>query len=77
MNTQAAIFEGNLAFDAVLVSPNEAKGTMAIGPGIHDPFGTVHAGAIIWFADVVVTTLALQGRHPEPNMQGLPFAINL
>ena len=50
---------------------------MPIQPGILNPFGTVHAGALIWFADVVATTLALQGRVPEAGMTGFPLAINL
>lgn len=55
------------------MSPDEASGTMAVLA----PFGTAHAGAMIWFADVVATTLALQGRTPTAGMQGFPLAITL
>lgn len=77
MNAQTTNFAGDLAFAATLVSPGEASGKMPIGPGLLNPFGTVHAGAMVWFADVVATTLALQGRRSEPGMQGFPLAINL
>ncbi|MCB1312216.1 MAG: PaaI family thioesterase [Sedimentitalea sp.] len=70
-------YDGSIAFATELVSAEQAAGTMPIQPGILNPFGTVHAGALIWFADVVATTLALQGRVPEAGMTGFPLAINL
>lgn len=77
MNTQTTAFVGDLAFEATFVSSGEARGKMPIGPGLLNPFGTVHAGAMVWFADVVATSLALQRQRPEPSMQGFPLAINL
>lgn len=77
MNKQINPFAGNLAFETTLLSPDEASGIMAVRPGLLNPFGTVHAGAMVWFADVVATTLALQGQRSEPGMQGFPLAINL
>jgi 1,4-dihydroxy-2-naphthoyl-CoA hydrolase len=50
---------------------------MPIAPGMLNPFGTVHAGALIWFADVAATTLALDGRELSAGMSGFPLAINL
>lgn len=76
MTTQTA-FIGDLAFEASYVSPDEASGTMAMHPGLLNPFGTAHAGAMIRFADVVATTLTLQGRPPTAGMQGFPLAITL
>lgn len=32
---------------------------------------------MIWFADVVATTLPLQGTVPTPGTSGFPLAINL
>lgn len=77
MSTQTTSFVGDLAFEATFVSHDEAHGRMRIEPGLLNPFGTVHAGAMIWFADVVATTLALQGTSPAPGMQGFPLAITL
>jgi 1,4-dihydroxy-2-naphthoyl-CoA hydrolase len=70
-------FGGKITFTASYVAEGEATGLMPIQPGILNPFGTVHAGAMIWFADVVATTLALQGQTPTPGMSGFPLAINL
>ena len=77
MTPIASTYDGDIAFDATFVSEVEATGRMLIQPGILNPFGTVHAGAMIWFADVVATTLALQGQTPTPGMSGFPLAINL
>jgi len=70
-------YDGKITFTASYLSEDEATGRMPIQPGILNPFGTVHAGAMIWFADVVATTLALQGQTPTPGMTGFPLAINL
>lgn len=70
-------FDGSINFDVRYVSEDEATGTMPVQDGILNPFGSVHAGAMIWFADVVATTLALQGTMPIPGMSGFPLAINL
>ncbi|MCR9138147.1 MAG: PaaI family thioesterase [Alphaproteobacteria bacterium] len=76
--TEASVtFEGSIAFEARYVSEDQATGTMPVQDGILNPFGTVHAGAMIWFADVVATTLALQGTRPASGMSGFPLAINL
>ena len=54
-----------------------ASGEMPVQPGILNPFGTVHAGALIWFADVVATRLVLGGTSASAGMTGFPLAINL
>lgn len=45
---------------------------MPIKKGMLNPFGTVHAGAMLWFADVTATMLAMQ----QPS-KGFPVAVNL
>lgn len=77
MTQSSANFEGMIAFEATYISNEEATGIMPVQPGILNPFGSVHAGAMIWFADVVATTLALQGTKPSKEMSGFPLAINL
>ncbi|WP_372572305.1 PaaI family thioesterase [Ruegeria jejuensis] len=77
MATGSMDFDGSIAFSVRYESETEATGTMPIQNGILNPFGSVHAGAMIWFADVVATTLALQGTMPTPGMSGFPLAINL
>lgn len=70
-------YSGHLRFDTRLVSNEEARGTMPVHQGILNPFGTVHAGALIWFADVTATRLALQGAQATTGGSGFPLAINL
>ncbi|MEE4113433.1 MAG: PaaI family thioesterase [Desulfobacteraceae bacterium] len=45
--------------------------------GGFNPFGTVHAGATLWLADVTATVLVLEGTDPTKGMQGFPLAVNL
>jgi 1,4-dihydroxy-2-naphthoyl-CoA hydrolase len=51
--------------------------TMPIKKGIRNPFGTVHAGAMLWLADVTATVLALGQVEVGPDGKGFPLAINL
>ena len=50
---------------------------MPIKEGILNPFGTVHAGAMLWLADVTATALALEKVDLGPDGKGFPLAINL
>jgi 1,4-dihydroxy-2-naphthoyl-CoA hydrolase len=50
---------------------------MPVKEGILNPFGTVHAGAMLWLADVTATVLALQNVELDPDGKGFPLAINL
>jgi uncharacterized protein (TIGR00369 family) len=51
--------------------------TMPIKGGILNPFGTVHAGALVWLADVTATVLALSQVELSPDGRGFPLAINI
>ena len=68
---------GTIDFETVLENSETASGTMAITPEMLNPFGTVHAGALVWFADVVATTLALQGNAAALDMDKFPVAVTL
>ena len=68
---------GTIDFTIQNQTADEVTAEMPITPGVLNPFGTVHAGATIWFADVTATTLALQGRDASAGMKGFPLAINL
>jgi uncharacterized protein (TIGR00369 family) len=50
---------------------------MPISKGMLNPFGTIHAGAMIWMADVTATVLALQNASVGPDGRGFPLAINI
>lgn len=69
--------QGQIAFEIVQQSADEVVGVMPVQAGILNPFGTVHAGATLWFADVCATVLAFGGPSTEPGQTGFPLAITL
>jgi uncharacterized protein (TIGR00369 family) len=50
---------------------------MPITEGALNPFGTIHAGAMLWLADVTATVLAIGSAQLGEKGQGFPLAINL
>lgn len=69
--------EGQIEFHLVDQTPEQVTSEMPIQPGIRNPFGVVHAGAILWFADVTATYLALGSTEASEGMTGFPLAITL
>ena len=69
--------EGRIEFTIVEQSPERVVAEMPVQPGILNPFGVIHAGAIIWFADVTATYLALGSTRASEGMTGFPLAISL
>lgn len=69
--------EGNIEFTIIEQKPEQVISEMPIQPGILNPFGVVHAGAILWFADVTATVLAMGSTEAREGMSGFPLAINL
>ena len=68
---------GNIAFEVAEQTADKVVGRMPMQGGILNPFGTVHAGATLWFADVCATVLAFGGVDFQPGQAGFPLAINL
>lgn len=68
---------GQIQFDILGVSDTEAEGEMQVQAGILNPFGTIHAGALIWFADVIATNLVLGGEQVREGMDSFPVAVTL
>jgi 1,4-dihydroxy-2-naphthoyl-CoA hydrolase len=69
---------GSIEFSIIEHTPDRIVSEMPIQPGVRNPFGSVHAGAILWFADVTATRLILgPDRTPVPGMKGFPLAITL
>jgi uncharacterized protein (TIGR00369 family) len=69
--------EGSIEFTIIEQKPEQVISEMPIQPGILNPFGVVHAGAILWFADVTATVLAMGTTVAREGMSGFPLAINL
>jgi uncharacterized protein (TIGR00369 family) len=69
--------EGRIGFSIIEQTPERVVAEMPVQPGILNPFGVVHAGAILWFADVTATYLALGSTSASEGMAGFPLAITL
>jgi 1,4-dihydroxy-2-naphthoyl-CoA hydrolase len=69
--------EGKIEFEVVEQEPERVVSEMPIQTGIINPYGVVHAGAILWFADVTASILLLGSSHPTDGMAGFPLAITL
>jgi 1,4-dihydroxy-2-naphthoyl-CoA hydrolase len=69
--------EGRIEFRVVEQTPERVISEMPIQPGIRNPYGGVHAGALLWFADVTATVLALGSTEFSEGMSGFPLAISL
>ena len=71
------IVHGSIEFTITEHAGQRVVSEMPIQPGIKNPFGGVHAGAMLWFADVTATRLVLGDRQMSEGMQGFPLAISL
>lgn len=69
--------EGAIEFTITKQTPDQVISKMPIQPGIINPYGVVHAGAILWFADVTATILAMGTTETGEGKSGFPLAINL
>lgn len=68
---------GHIEFDIIEQSAEQVTGRMPVQAGILNPYGTVHAGATLWFADVCATVLAFGSAQAGEGQSGFPLAINL
>ena len=69
--------EGKIQFEVMEQGLERVVSEMPIQPGVKNPYGVVHAGAILWFADVTASILLLGSAHPTEGMAGFPLAITL
>jgi 1,4-dihydroxy-2-naphthoyl-CoA hydrolase len=67
---------GNIEFTILERTAEQVVGEMPVQPGILNPHGIAHAGAMLWFADVCATVLAAAGADVA-GASGFPLAINL
>ncbi|KMY66587.1 chemotaxis protein [Desulfocarbo indianensis] len=74
---QSLPMHGELEFFITELSAEHATSRMPVKAGMCNPFGTVHAGAMLWMADVTATVLALGKTQASPGQKGFPLAVNL
>jgi uncharacterized protein (TIGR00369 family) len=77
MEETAMNVRGNIEFSVVARRNDQVISEMPIHDGIKNPFGVVHAGAMLWFADVTATLLVIGDSTPQEGMKGFPLAISL
>ena len=70
-------WRGEIAFSIVEASEEHVRARMPVTPGILNPLGMVHAGAMIWFADVTATRLAIGNIEVGADGKCFQFAIDL
>ncbi len=70
-------YSGAIQFSILEQTSERVVGEMPITPGIKNPYGVVHVGAILWFADVCATVLVLGATQATEGMQGFPLGITL
>ncbi len=73
----ATEYHGEIGFSLEERTDDHVIGRMPVILGMLNPFGTVHAGALLWLADVTATVLALGSTDLDANGKGFPLAINL
>lgn len=70
--------DGTIGFAIVEQTADRVIGEMPVQSGILNPFGVVHAGAMLWFADVCATVLAAGGKGDfTPGAAGFPLGVSL
>jgi 1,4-dihydroxy-2-naphthoyl-CoA hydrolase len=70
-------WHGEIAFTILEADAEHVRAVMPITPGILNPFGIVHAGAMIWFADLAATRLAIGNAEIGADGSGFQLAIDL
>jgi len=70
-------WHGEIAFTILEASGGHVRAIMPVTPGILNPMGMVHAGAMIWFADVTATRLAIGDAQIDADGKGFQLAIDL
>src|SRR5438128_11626742 len=74
---QHRAYQGSLEFTITERGADRVVSELPIGAGVKNPFGVVHAGAILWFADVTATVLVMGDAQTSEGAKGFPLAISL
>ena len=69
--------EGVIEFTIREQTAERVVGEMPVTAGILNPYGVAHAGAMLWFADVCATVLAVGKTDVSAGASGFPLGIAL
>ena len=69
--------KGEIEFSIEERQEDHVTSRMPVTPAMLNPFGVVHAGAMIWLADVTATALARGAFESGENGKGFPLAVDL
>ncbi len=69
--------QGSIEFTVTERSADRVVSEMPLGDGVKNPFGVIHAGAMLWLADVTATILVMGPDQASEGMKGFPLAISL
>lgn len=69
--------EGSIEFTVTERTKVRVVSEMPVIAGVRNPFGVVHAGAMLWLADVTATILVIESDQVSEGMKGFPLAISL
>ncbi|WPZ22748.1 PaaI family thioesterase [Sulfitobacter faviae] len=71
-------WKGEIAFIIESREPERVIARMPVTEAAKNPFGTMHAGALIWFADIAATLCAIGDLESiGEDGSGFPLAVNL
>jgi len=68
---------GHMEFEVIEQSADRVVAEMPVQAGIRNPFGVVHAGAMMWLADVCASILVAGRTDFLPGEKGFPLGIHL
>ena len=71
-------WSGLIEFTIETRGPDLVVAKMPVSDAAKNPFGTMHAGALIWFADIAATLCAIGDLDTiDENGKGFPLAVDL
>lgn len=69
--------QGSIEFTVTERTKERVVSEMPVTGGIRNPFGVVHAGAMLWLADVTATILVMDADQASEGMKGFPLGVSL
>ena len=68
---------GEIEFVITFRSADRVVAEMPVQSGVINPFGVVHAGAMLWFADVCANVLVFGKDEVVSGATGFPLVVSL